>query len=427
MGAFDKALEELANDQDFQSLSEQDQDSVVDQLHQSLTGKIQKSGNVLQNAINSSRINNLPITGTGMLPSNLPEIRDIGRAAFNSQVPEGWMGPMATGSSFTDKRPQNIELPDEINKMMVPETQYGKNLEVAAKIAPLATLGLEAGTQGINKLFNPSQFNPEIENIKGSIQSKEGELQDLIKFGPEKVKSRVGDIFNEFQKEFGDRLSSIKGGITNNHVADALDNTAEDLGASHIQGSPGNKAKQMAGHFRRLSTENSDRFFSPKEIQAQTKQILNSFGGDTLAKAKFYSHFTDVLSNELPELSNLKSEYSPVYDIANQSKRITSGSLGRVVSGKAGPQELGEMAQAQQMMNDKPNVVEQASAGNLELQNKNNQLQELIGKQSKIASRGQAFGKAAKEVGKGALFTTGAGAIGGATYGIYKLLKNLLS
>ena len=123
------------------------------------------------------------------------------------------------------------------------------------------------------------------------------------------------------------------------------------------------------------------RSFYPQDIQAQTKQILNSFGSDMLSKAKFYNNITDTLSREVPELANIKAEYAPVYDIAKKSKVINKGNLGRVGSDKIGPEQLGQMAEAEQMLGSEPNIVEQTSASGKKLKSQENDLQKIMGRQ----------------------------------------------
>lgn len=341
---------------------------------------IEAHENFLQKAIKANRVNDNPIAPTGMLPTNGQEALDIGRSAINMNTPSGWMGPMATGASLMDGKPSGLQMPNQIQQMLQPQTQFGKVFNEQAKEAPMAALALEGipaliggASKGLNALFNPGSVSKDIESTKGSIK-------DLIRLGPGKVKQGVGDIFNQFQSEFGDRLKNIpddlEHAVTNDNFADVMEKTANELGATDIAGSPGNRAMQHAQVFRQ-----TPRAYGASDIQAQTKQILNSLP-DTMSKAKFYNHFTEMLSQMVPELSNLKSEYAPVYDIAKQSKNISKSSLALAASGQIGPEELGNMTQAQQMMGDEPNIVEQTVNAGDKLRSQQNDLQKIMGRQN---------------------------------------------
>lgn len=354
--------------------------------------------NLLQKAIKANRTSSgNPIGIAGILPTNMAETRDIGRAGFQALgAPSGWMGPMASASGHG-----SIKTPESLTK---PETEFGKNINMQAAIAPWASLGLEgatAGAKGIHNFFSTGDLPQQIENTKGKIK-------DIVKLGPEKAKKAVSDIFYNFQEEFGRRLNDLQGFLHNGHYADALSRTAEELGATDVVGSPGHRASQMAEAFRGMN-EGNGRLFTPEEIQAQTKQVLNSL--DPLSKAKFYDHFTTILADEFPEMASLKSEYAPVYDIAKQSKRINSGTLNQVATGNIGPEQLSHMTQAQQMMGDQPNIVEQADSAGRKLNQQENELDKIIGRQKTLKG-------IAKTVGKGALLGAGGG-------GIYELIHHL--
>lgn len=324
-------------------------------------------------------------------------MRDVESGGMNK------LGNMA-GDAFSNKfiSPHfSPEVNAKADKMVNSVMQEPENEPVAYGVGGAIPIAHAVGSigKGIGKFFSKGDLPEKIEMTKNSIRN-------IVEEGPSKVKSQVGKIFDEFQTEFGNRIKNIKGGITNNHLAEALDKTAQDIGAHHISGSPGNKASQLAEHFKGMSTANADRFFTPDEIQAQAKQILNSFGKDTMAKAKFYNNFTDVLSREVPELANLKSEYAPVYDIAKESKVINSGNLRKVSNGNIGSERFGRMAQAQQMMNDSPNVVEEADALGRTLSEQKGQLNKILERQ-----------RTAKDIAKKA----------GIGIGIEEIIRNLMN
>lgn len=363
-------------------------------------GGVENTNNFLKRAIDSNRIGSLPLTGLGMIPSTGSEALDAGKVAIRNTInPLGDTGPIGFGANLVDQKGTNLindpSLKSNIEEGLTPETPYGKSLDSGMKIAPWAMLGLEgasAGAKGIGKFLSKGNLPEEINTTKSSIQ-------DIIKMGPGKVKSRVGDIFNEFQSEFGKRLESINSKMTSDSFSKVLESTANDLGGSDIPGSIGNRVSMMAKEIK-----GTPRSFDPKEIQIQAKTIMDSLGANTMAKAKFYNNFTNVLSDEVPELASLKSQYAPVFDIAKQSKKINSGALRDVASDKIGPEQLGEVTQAQQMMGDNPNIVEQAYAGGAKLRSQQNELQKIIGRQktAKIAGAG-ALGYAGYRGGKGIL------------------------
>lgn len=390
---YDSIIDDLANnDPEFLKLSPDQQDKIVMDLAQEKLGAVPSTENFLQKAIQQNRQAGMPFGS--FTPKDGQEAMDLGRVGIRNLInPTGDFGMVGLGANMADKAMGGTSefsaklKKDKVDEALIPQTQYGKNLDFSAKVAPLAMFGLEGATgaaKGIKNFFSAGELPQEIEATKAGIQ-------DIIHTGPKKVKARVGQIFDESQANFGERISNIPGGfnaqMTSAHFAEALEGAANEMGATNIPGSQGNRLMQMAGEMR-----NNPRTFYPDEIQAQTKQILNSFGGDTLSKAKFYNHFTGVLSREVPELASIKSEYAPTYDVARQAKVINKGNLSRVASDRIGPEQLGEMAQAQQMLGDEPNIVEQASASGRKLKQQQNQLQKIISRQ-----------KAAKIIRAGAL------------------------
>ena len=374
-----------------------------------MQGKIEPHENVLQRVIKNSRIG--PIGGTSIaaaLPASGQEAMDLAKVAgrtipgfFGVNTRGGSISPATQGPAGIGMNMAGIKEAKPL--ISEPETPYGKNMEAAADIAPWAAMGMGAatsGAKGINRLFSKGSLPQEVETAKGS-------MQDLVKLGPEKVKGRVSDIFNEFQNHFGKEIEKVNGFLHSGHFEEALRNTADDLGAVDVPGSPGYNVAKLADSFK-----DKTRLFTAPEIQAQTKELMKSF--DHLTKSKFYNHFTQILSKEFPELSNLKASYAPVYDIANKSKFINSGRLGRAASGKMGPEELGRMAEAEQMLGDEPGVVSKTVEASDALNDKQNQLQKIIGRRNALGSIGKTFAR-------GIPYGAGAG-VGGAA--LWKALRD---
>lgn len=336
--------------------------------------------NFLQKAIRQYRgSDQMPSAGIGMLPTTGQEAQDVGGVAMRNFFDPGThMLPINMGANMSDPAGSfKNQLGDQqLQDTFAPKTQYGKNLDFAAKASGPAMLGLDgvsAAGRGIKSFFSVGDLPKEIESTKGTIH-------DIINTGPQKVKQRVGDIFKDAQADFGERMGNMPGGfdsqLTTDHFYEALKRTADELGGASIPGSKGHAAMSMAEQLKQ-----NPRSFYPKDIQAQAKSIMDNFGGDTLSKAKFYNHFTDILAQEAPELASIKSDYAPVFDIAKQSKQINKGTLKQVASDKIGPEQLGEMVQAQQMMGDEPNIIEQLSGAGKKLKDQQGQLQKIVGRQ----------------------------------------------
>lgn len=388
---YDSIINKLSEDPEFLDLESADQDQLIEELAQEQMGTVPKPENLLQRVIKSQRMG--PFGGTSItaaVPTTGQEAIDLGKVGIRQIVPDQ-SGPVGIGAKMAGVK-GDINLP-------APETEYGKNLENSANIAQLLHLGGAAGSiakNGISKFFSKGNLPKEVEATKGSIQ-------DIIHNGPRKVKDGISDIFNDSQKEFGKRIENIPGNfnaqMTSDHFYEALENTAMKLGNSKVAGSSGDFIMKLAQEIK-----NNPNTFYPKDIQAMTKSIMDKLPGTQL-KSEFYSNFMNVLEREVPQLASLKHEYAPVYDIAKRSKIINKGNLARVASDRIGPEQLGEMAQAQQMMNDSPNVVEQAYASGKKLRGQQNDLQKIIERQGMLR-------RGVKRA-----------AWGGAGYGIYNLLK----
>lgn len=339
---------------------------------------IPKTENLLQRVIKSSRMG--PMGGTSIvaaLPSSGEEAVDLAKVA-GRQIPMTrgqevgihTMGPFGVGVNMAGTKKLDPIIPE-------PTSDYGKTLETEADIAqwiPLGSSVVGGATSGIKNFFSKGDLPQKIQQVKGSIY-------DLIKKTPENVKGKVGTLFNEFRKEFGARLSTMKWNLNNSHFEEALQKTADELGTSRIQGTDGATIASLAEQFRNGGYKTYD----PTEVQALTGKLLGNM--DSLAQAKFYRNFMDVLERQDPAFAQLKRDYAPVFDIAKNSKRLKSGAIRDVASDKIGPESLADVAESEQMLYPEGGgPVEKASA-------KGDELRTLTSKLEKIEGRRKGLGK----------------------------------
>lgn len=331
-------------------------------------GEIPKTENLLQKAI---RISTKPF-GMTLIPSSMEEVKDIPRIALNFASKEKipLTETQAPGAFLAEKIGGITNLGTE------PKTDYGRNAEKAIEIAPFIGGGISAA-KGIKKFLSSGDLPQKIQQVKGSIY-------DLVKKTPEEVKGKVGTLFNEFRREFGARLSTMRWNLNNSHFAEALQSTADELGTARIAGTDGQKIASLAEQFRNGGFQN----YNPTEVQALTGKLLGNM--DSLSQAKFYRNFMNVLERQDPAFAQLKRDYAPVFDIAKNSKRLKSSAIRDVASDKIGPESLADVAESEQMLYPQGGgPVEKASA-------KGEELRTLTSKLDKIFKRQET----AKKVGK---------------------------
>lgn len=306
---------------------------------------------------------------TSAVPTSGAEAMDFAKVA-GRQIPNIRGG----GVGFAEQGPMGLGLNAAgINKMSPiipqPETQYGKNLELSADIAPWAAMGLEGGTalaqsvgKGVRSFVGKLKGKgiPELETqIKGKtedIGKTKGTIEDLKSMGPQKVKAHVDELHSNFVKEFGQRLNTMKGQLNNTHFEKAAYNSAKELGATNVEGSPGNLMSKVASSYK-----GSPRTYNGKQANAELRVALDQM--DPLSKAKFYRKFIDIISDPssgLSELASAKADYAPIFDIMDKAKMIKPSIVGKVASDRIGPEQLAQVAEAEQTVGMQPGILEQA-------------------------------------------------------------------
>ena len=363
-------VQEFSNDSEFLDFSPEEQDSILDIAAQKRYGKTPNPTNFLANAIQASRINDLPITGVGMLPSDKDESFDFLKVA-GRQVPMirgqdvnfATTGPTGIGLNMA-----GIKKADSL--IEPPSTPYGKNLENAADIAPWASLGLSGLTslsKGISKSFRSAPVKREIE--------------DLIFQGSNKVKTSVDDMFKQYNSKFGEGLSKLKSNMTSDDFADIVSQTTDELGRY-------DKSSDILTSELQKLLYNSGETFDVSSVQSKSKRILQMLGNDNRAKAIFYKNFLDKIPDTVEGLKELKAAHAPIYQIAKESRQLGKGLMRKIASGKVGPEELSSAKSAESKLGiDILGPIEK----------KSNELQKII---------------LNKKLGKAALSLTGAGAGG---------------
>jgi hypothetical protein len=325
---------------------------------------IPKTENLLQKAIRQSRIGQLGATSpVGMLPTTGQEAMDIAKVGIRQLIPES-PGFVGVGANIVDPRPSKIELP-------APETQYGKNLETSANVAQAthlaSSLGSSAG-RGIESFVNKFRTGPVKQNI-----------EDLIFNGSKQVDSSLENMFREYNSKFGKSLEGLNSKMTSGDFADVVSSAADEIGNY-------NKSNELLTDELGDLLKEGDKTYTPQEVQAKSKRILQMLGKDNRAKAVFYKHFMDKLPEAVPGLKELKEAHAPIYQIANEAKSLGKGSLRKAARGNMGPDELNSLKEAQKKLGI--DVI-------TPLEEKGNELKKIIMR---------------KKIGKAGLALTGAGA-----------------
>lgn len=181
-----------------------------------LAGNVQEpKRNALTRSLSDSRKFGLP-TGS-FIPQNLEELKDLGKVGLRQLVPDS-PGLVGFGASLVDSRNQNTHLPE-------PNTQYGKNLEMAGNAAQVFHLGnalYDVAKEPIGNLVKYGEMNPTAESlIKKAqkmttevLQPPKGELQDYLKQGRqhpavEQATNYIDEVkdYGQLRRKLGDVVS----------------------------------------------------------------------------------------------------------------------------------------------------------------------------------------------------------------------------
>lgn len=182
-------------------------------------------------------------------------------------------------------------------------------------------------------IFNSLKNEISLEKTRGVRQAESISYES--KSG---LKNRVQQLFDDANDEFGARFSNLESSMTDEDIAQIIENAAREVGAQEIAGSPGNILKNFSSKYGPKITEGeinlNPRIYTKEEVQAITKKILSSLP-DSRTKAIFNQNLLNALPETIPGLRELKASHAPIYNIAKESKEVTKGAIKRIGTGSA--------------------------------------------------------------------------------------------
>ena len=357
-------IDDLLKDQRFRQFMVQNPErakALVLEMRQKDFGKIPNTEGFLTQAIKQARVpgpfGSLGGTSiTAAIPTNREELLDLGKVGIRQIIPDQ-SGMVGFGANLVGAGSKG--LPE-------PSTEYGKGIESSSNMAQLATLGKEifpAFKKDLPELINKFRTSPirkeikGIEDLKSFLKSSEApaeakisqgervksilkgraerETKELAFTGEEKIKKALGEKFKDYNKLFGEGIGNIKSTMTDEDMASILRRSAKKTGAETIPGSPGSSLLKQAERYGPKESKGiiqmKSKVYSASEVQAITKEVLNSVG-DNRAKAIFYQELLDDIPQSVKGLKELKELHAPIYKIAKESKILKSSAIKRVSS-----------------------------------------------------------------------------------------------
>lgn len=399
----DDIINALTQDQDFMSLPEEEQNSLIDEVIQEKLGTIPKSESILKRA---SNVMFQPF-GARSIPTNFDEVKDLGKMALRETILPGTdqvggiipgLISKATGKTFG---PTSEEL--------APETEYGKRLNTAKNVYELG-LGAKGladlavgGAKGIANLFKSGDVKKEIDQLgRVSKLLKKRQYRQASKEAfvqAKAVKENLSKRFEEANKIFGEGLKKLKSNMTRSDVADALIESADEIDDIRAQ----DDLIKLADRILEGPVRGDDVLTAP-QVQAEFKRAL-SVSRDPRIKTIINQKILNRTDDTVEGLRDLKDAHKPIYDMAKRSKNVNKTNIRRVGTGQASPEEIKYLKESERGVgtNAIGKAEEIASKGrksqseiSLKTKRAQNKLEKIIGRQ-----------KVAKGAVKGAL-TTGA-------------------
>lgn len=358
-------------------------EELIENPYESLvTGEIPKTENFIQKAINSYK--SVPSVSR-YAPSNLNEVKDIGRIASGITVP-------FTPSTLSE----NISEATGEPSFHQPRTEYGERVQGDIGLGVLGGLGFagaRAAGKGINSLLSKVRKFP-VEKEIGALTSELDTLKkgtsEIAYSGSKKVKDTMSTLATKANEAFGEKLSNLESAMNTDDFANVLAETADEIGVSRVPGHP------IMGMFEKLVTQGS-KFLEPKEVNMMTRNILRVLGKDEVSKAVFYKKLTDVLESAVPGLKDIKKAHAPIFNALKAGKKITKGGLGRLAKSTAPTSEVSDLMKAGEELGT--DVAKKASVygegiakKGADLTAKQNRLQEIIRNQNRVKAIGWGTG-----------------------------------
>lgn len=332
-----------------------------------LSSTIEPSENILQRAIRSSREAGVP--PGAFTPATGEEALDVAKVAGRNLAPTD-PGLVGVGASFVGGGAPPIEIP-------APETQFGKDLEVAGQVAPLAFLGIkgvEGVAKGVGNVFKSFQpggafrgvtklgkqkvaLTEATEKTTGFISDQITRLKDigakLLKrqgresrktgFIEEKAaKEAATEKFKQANDIFGDGIDKIKAKSTRGGVGDVILKAADEIDDVIAR----ENLETLANKIAERGLLGGEEALSARELNSTWRGVLNSIR-DVRTKAILNKHFLDSLDDAAPGLKELKAAHEPVYKAARLAKSLKRGPVTRVGTGSATEPEVKALLEAE--------------------------------------------------------------------------------
>jgi len=333
---------------------------------------IPNTENLLQKAIRQSRMG--PFGGTSItaaLPASGQEATDLGRVA-GRQIPmtrgqgvgPAEMGPIGIGLNLAG-------INESSPMIQPPQTEYGKNLEMSADIAPWAGLGLGGATSliknipNITKPFRTGPIKKDIKSIEDLIfKSKKSEIpiqEELSQLkeqgkmmseslaekaktvayrGAKAVKEQISRRFEEANARFGEELNKLSSTMKRSDFTDSILNAVDEIDDLNVQ----DRLIKRVNDILEGPVRGAPDILSPKEVQSEIKRVMSLVGNNSRIKTIINQKILDILPNTVKGLEKLKASHAPIYKIAKEAKALGKGALERVAKGTAIGDEIEDLS-----------------------------------------------------------------------------------
>lgn len=339
----DKVIDDLVNDPEFLSLSESEQDSLVQELDQELTGTIPQTENFLQKAIRVAT-HDVPAVGAGLI-SPLPEIsRQLSKAPIS--------GPMQFASGMAEKEPA-FDIPHAT-------TEIGRKAEAVAPYVPLV-IGVTklaiSGGKGIGSLFGEKAARDEFMNV--------------VYESGKQISSKIDDLFTSARENYKTVLSRIDPRKINvSDIIDAIDDTLKSKG-SKVAEYMSPQEKNLLGVKNKLlnlgkTTEAVPEIIDPltnKVVQKATEatnilpdlgrsselkyipdEVYKAASGRADLQGEFLHNYGNLLKDKgAGELTKANAQYKRAYEAYDSSKKLTVGKVRAAGKRTIGSKEIADL------------------------------------------------------------------------------------
>ena len=113
---------------------------------------------------------------------------------------------------------------------------------------------LGTSKKGISELFKSKRTELTRKRVS-DLKSVKDEIEKLSYSGSKNVEEKVSTLFKEANSKFGEGLKNINSSMTDEDMAQIINNAAKDIGAQDIPGTPGNQMKHFSSRYGPKETE----------------------------------------------------------------------------------------------------------------------------------------------------------------------------